>query len=68
METMNALDINIQITLGSDISTVLTDIIIFSICMWKLWGIWKLKHDAGIQNRHSLVSVMIRQSKSCQIC
>lgn len=45
-----------------DIITVCIDSFLFSICMWKIWEIWRLKRSTGIQGSNSLISVLLRQS------
>lgn len=52
---------NIRIAFASCIIGIFIDIIITGICMWKVWGTWKLKREAGIQGSGSLVSVLLRQ-------
>lgn len=52
------------IELIADVCVVYTDIIVFGIILWKVWGTWKLKREAGIHNYHSLVSVLLSQSFS----
>lgn len=50
------------LTLIRNIFIIVTDILAFVICMWRVWGIWKLKRETGIHETHSLVSVLIKQS------
>lgn len=47
----------------SNINVILTDLLVFGICMWKLRGIWEMKKEAGIQSGFDLVSVLFTQSK-----
>lgn len=46
-----------------DIITVGTDLLIFGICMWNVWGTWSnLKSNNGIRINTSLTSVILTQS------
>lgn len=31
--------------------------------MWKIWDVWKLKRETGIQNSNGLVSILLKQSE-----
>lgn len=51
-------------TLAANICVCLTDLLAFCVCMWKVWGTWKLKRETGIQGYNDLVSILIRQTVS----
>lgn len=47
----------------SNVIALVTDLIIFGICMWKVWGTWRLKRNNGIRSSgRSLISVLLTQS------
>lgn len=45
----------------SNIVTVVTDFIVFGVCLWNIWGTWRLKREAGIQSNRDLVSIFLSQ-------
>lgn len=45
----------------SNIDTVLIDLLVFGICLWKVWDTWKLKRQTGIKSNNDLVSILIKQ-------
>lgn len=52
----------IIISLIGNVLVVCTDLLIFGICMWKIWGTWKLKREIGEHSGSSLTSVLLTQS------
>lgn len=51
----------------ANICVIMTDFIVFCVCFWKVWGIWKMKRQTGIQNNNDLVSIILKQSVS-RVC
>lgn len=56
---------NALILFVTNIVDLLGDVLILAICIWKVWGTWKLGHEAGIYTRHSIVSIILTQSLRC---
>lgn len=48
-------------TLAANICTLLTDLIVFCVCLWKIWDIWTLKREIGIRSGTDLASVLFNQ-------
>lgn len=43
----------------TNIVDLVGDVLILAICVWKIWGTWKLGREAGI---HTIVSIILKQS------
>lgn len=54
----------VLVGLLQNIVTVITDLLVFGVCLWNIWGTWKLKREAGIQSSDDLVSIFLAQSMS----
>lgn len=56
-----------MLTAAEDILIIVMESVVFSVCLWNVWGIYKLKSETGIRNRNDLVSIIRRQVLS-QFC
>lgn len=50
-------------SLTTAILITLSDLLLFVLSLYKVWGTWKLKREAGIQRSEDLVSILLKQSK-----
>lgn len=46
----------------TNIVDLVGDVLILAICVWKIWGTWKLGREAGIHTSRSIVSIILKQS------
>lgn len=51
------------LTLLSNITTIVTDFVVFGVCLYSVWDTWKLKRAVDLQRKDDLVSILLRQSK-----
>lgn len=51
----------IQLTLIGNLCGLLTDFLVFGVCVNRVWSTWKLKRRAGIQGQNDLVSILLKQ-------
>lgn len=52
------------LVLLSNISTISNDVVVFGVCLYNVWGIWKLKRESGIQTSNDLVTILFKQSEA----
>lgn len=49
------------LSLLASISIIVTDALIFGVCLWEVWGTWRLKRQTGIRGNSDIVSLLLRQ-------
>lgn len=53
---------SLVLTFAQSIINVFTDLLVSVICVWQVWGTWKLRREVGIRTPNDLVSIILKQS------
>lgn len=54
---------DLLVSISIDICAVVTDLLAFFICLWKVWSTWRLKRETSIQSNNDLVTMLFKQGE-----